>query len=445
MIGRLIGRLTNRDIELESEDFNRAFTVSCPDRKFASDVLHPRMMEFLLQHRALAFRFDQDSCGDRRGRRTSGDRRPGWPAWTPSPTRCPSSCGASREGQAMTPGRTGVAARGRSSLLLAPRGHATTVSSASAPSSTSPGADRRRAVPAPRPDPQPGRDRAGVRRPRARGARGAGPRPASRPPRTHRAARSRARASRTPWAGAAATVLARAEAYPDLKASANFLHYKTSSPSPRTGSPRPGGSTTATCAPSTPGCAPSRPTWWPRVRLHRAGLLRAHRPGRRAHRLTDSSAVWPACFSAVALADESALASSHTGIGPLPKGGPDDQITHTSPDRCRGGHGGRRRRRPWWSCWTARPRRPTPAASRWSPPARRPRTRRFSGAPSGTTGVFFMTAESLSAGDGDAATDVYRNDAGTVSLVTPGTDRRRHLPGRLRRRQRRGHQHHAVA
>lgn len=56
---RMIGRLTNRDIELESEDFNRAFTVTCPDRKFASDVLHPRMMEFLLAHREAAFRFDR--------------------------------------------------------------------------------------------------------------------------------------------------------------------------------------------------------------------------------------------------------------------------------------------------------------------------------------------------------------------------------------------------
>jgi len=56
---RMLGRLTNRDIELESEDFNRAFTVTCPDRKFASDVLHPRTMEFLLAHREAAFRFDR--------------------------------------------------------------------------------------------------------------------------------------------------------------------------------------------------------------------------------------------------------------------------------------------------------------------------------------------------------------------------------------------------
>lgn len=59
MFGRFIGRVTNRDIELESEDFNRAFTVTCPDRKFASDVLHPRMMELLMQWQKSAFRFDR--------------------------------------------------------------------------------------------------------------------------------------------------------------------------------------------------------------------------------------------------------------------------------------------------------------------------------------------------------------------------------------------------
>lgn len=56
---RMIGRLTNRDIELESEEFNRAFTVTCPDRKFASDILHPQMMELLLTHPDAAFRFDR--------------------------------------------------------------------------------------------------------------------------------------------------------------------------------------------------------------------------------------------------------------------------------------------------------------------------------------------------------------------------------------------------
>jgi hypothetical protein len=59
--GRTVGKLFGNDIELESEDFNRAFTVSCPDRKFASDVLHPQMMEYLLQHPRLGWRFEQDS------------------------------------------------------------------------------------------------------------------------------------------------------------------------------------------------------------------------------------------------------------------------------------------------------------------------------------------------------------------------------------------------
>lgn len=38
------------DIEFESDDFNRAFRVKCESAKFASDVLHPRMMELLLAH-----------------------------------------------------------------------------------------------------------------------------------------------------------------------------------------------------------------------------------------------------------------------------------------------------------------------------------------------------------------------------------------------------------
>ena len=60
-LDRFVGRLAGNDIDLESEDFNRAFTVSCPDRKFASDVLHPQMMEYLLLHRELGWRFEQDS------------------------------------------------------------------------------------------------------------------------------------------------------------------------------------------------------------------------------------------------------------------------------------------------------------------------------------------------------------------------------------------------
>jgi hypothetical protein len=57
-LGRMVGRLTNTDIELESEEFNRAFTVRADDRKFATDVLHPRMMEHLLRTTDRGWRFD---------------------------------------------------------------------------------------------------------------------------------------------------------------------------------------------------------------------------------------------------------------------------------------------------------------------------------------------------------------------------------------------------
>jgi Protein of unknown function (DUF3137) len=55
------GRLTDavgltNDIELESEDFNRAFKVHAEDRKFATDVLSPRTMQYLLTAPRAAWR-----------------------------------------------------------------------------------------------------------------------------------------------------------------------------------------------------------------------------------------------------------------------------------------------------------------------------------------------------------------------------------------------------
>jgi hypothetical protein len=52
---RAVGKLLNNDIAFESEEFNRAFTVECADRKFAYDVLHPRLMEYLLTVRHVAW------------------------------------------------------------------------------------------------------------------------------------------------------------------------------------------------------------------------------------------------------------------------------------------------------------------------------------------------------------------------------------------------------
>lgn len=45
---RLADHAGFRDIEFESEEFNRAFNVKAADPKFASDVVDPRMMQWLL-------------------------------------------------------------------------------------------------------------------------------------------------------------------------------------------------------------------------------------------------------------------------------------------------------------------------------------------------------------------------------------------------------------
>ena len=76
-LDRFVGRLTGNDIDLESEEFNRSFTVACPDRKFASDVLHPQMMEFLLEHRqvGLQVRAGLDADGRAGAADAGADRR----------------------------------------------------------------------------------------------------------------------------------------------------------------------------------------------------------------------------------------------------------------------------------------------------------------------------------------------------------------------------------
>lgn len=46
------------DIDFESAEFSRAFCVRSRDKKFAYDVCHPRMMEFLLRDRGLVLEID---------------------------------------------------------------------------------------------------------------------------------------------------------------------------------------------------------------------------------------------------------------------------------------------------------------------------------------------------------------------------------------------------
>src|SRR5262249_36626985 len=43
------------DINFESDEFNRAFNVRGEDKKFAYDICHAGMMEFLLQERSLTW------------------------------------------------------------------------------------------------------------------------------------------------------------------------------------------------------------------------------------------------------------------------------------------------------------------------------------------------------------------------------------------------------
>jgi hypothetical protein len=47
----------NDGIRFESREFNSAFYVQSPDRKWACDVIHPRMMEFILSAPRFTIKF----------------------------------------------------------------------------------------------------------------------------------------------------------------------------------------------------------------------------------------------------------------------------------------------------------------------------------------------------------------------------------------------------
>ncbi|ASO23039.1 hypothetical protein FHR81_003701 [Actinoalloteichus hoggarensis] len=58
---RLMSVFGVKDLQLESEEFNRAFRIDTEDGRFAYDILHPRTMEWMLgdeRFRSLPFRFD---------------------------------------------------------------------------------------------------------------------------------------------------------------------------------------------------------------------------------------------------------------------------------------------------------------------------------------------------------------------------------------------------
>ena len=49
LFSRMADHLGFSDINFESEEFNRAFNVKAKDRKFANDLIDPRMMQWLLR------------------------------------------------------------------------------------------------------------------------------------------------------------------------------------------------------------------------------------------------------------------------------------------------------------------------------------------------------------------------------------------------------------
>lgn len=56
-IGQALGF---EDIDFESVEFSRAFTVRSRDKKFAYDICHVRMMEYLLQHPWMSFEIENE-------------------------------------------------------------------------------------------------------------------------------------------------------------------------------------------------------------------------------------------------------------------------------------------------------------------------------------------------------------------------------------------------
>ena len=57
-LSKLAQALGYADIDLESAEFSRAFCVRSKDRKFAYDVCHPQMMEYLLANRDLSIEIE---------------------------------------------------------------------------------------------------------------------------------------------------------------------------------------------------------------------------------------------------------------------------------------------------------------------------------------------------------------------------------------------------
>ncbi len=61
MLDRVSAFFGADDIDFESAEFSRRFFVKSPDRKWAYDIIHQRMMEFLLESPQLTVEFSEDT------------------------------------------------------------------------------------------------------------------------------------------------------------------------------------------------------------------------------------------------------------------------------------------------------------------------------------------------------------------------------------------------
>lgn len=62
ILDKIAGALGFDDIDFESEEFSRKFLVKSPDKRFAYDVIHPRMMAFLLETKPPSIDIEQEQC-----------------------------------------------------------------------------------------------------------------------------------------------------------------------------------------------------------------------------------------------------------------------------------------------------------------------------------------------------------------------------------------------
>lgn len=62
VLDKLAGALGFDDIDFESSEFSRRFHVKCSDKRFAYDVINPRMMEFLLASSGFVVEVDGGCC-----------------------------------------------------------------------------------------------------------------------------------------------------------------------------------------------------------------------------------------------------------------------------------------------------------------------------------------------------------------------------------------------